>query len=356
MMISFNRNILIVTIAGVALLISGSAYAGPGPSGTACDIGKISNAGDINLDVNGNRSYDGSGGGDSNFQLAAFDPAPESHIPGNFAGAGVDAVARYVTSTATYIDLNSNFSWDGTQAGDGQFFFAPGRGMQNSLVGDWGMNGNDAWGIYDTTDDVFLLDLNDDGVYSGNSGGDLFFALASSSGLGLPFSGDFTGNGVAGTGKLVNNNNFIMDINANGLWEGNPLDFNGFFAPGATGGIPIIGNWDGSADGSKEIGIYHPASDQFMLDLNGNKEWEGNVGGDALVVLAAAAGPGIPVVCDWDGDGADDVAKVVGDSSNWIMDLNGDKVWQGNAGGDFNGFFGPGSGTGQPMAGVWSAP
>lgn len=357
-MMSFDRNILITTIAGISLLVAGSAYAGPGPGGVACNIGKATANGDVNLDVNGNRSYDGTSGGDANFALAAFDPAPESFIPGNFAGAGVDAVARYVTSTSTYIDLNSNFVWDGIAGGDRQFFFAPGRGMQTALGGDWGINGNDAWGIYDGSADEYLLDLNDNGVFDGNSGGDRFFALAGDAGPGTPFSGDFNGGGADGTGKLVGpSNNFIMDINANGIWEGNAGgDFNGFFAPGSVNSIPLMGNWDGSTDGSKEIGLYDPATDRFMLDLNGNKVWEGNVGGDVLIVLAAASGPGIPVVCDWNGDGKDNVAKVVGTNSNWIMDLNGNQAWDGNAGGDFNGFFGSGSGTGQPMAGVWSAP
>ncbi len=62
------------------------------------------------------------------------------------------------------------------------------------------------------------------------------------------------------------------------------------------------------------------------------------------------------MVCDWDGDGADNVAKVVGTNSNWIIDLNGNNAWDGVAGGDSNDFFGPASGTGVPMAGVWSAP
>lgn len=357
-MISFIKDFLVAAVAGAVVLVAGSAYAGPGPGAAACDIGKQSDSGAILLDVNGNLTFDGVAGGDANFALAAFDPAPESHTPGNFGGAGVDSVARYVASTSTYIDLNSDFAWNGTGGGDRQFFFAPGRGMQTALVGDWGILGKDAWGIYDPNADEFLLDVNDNGVFDGNAGGDRFFSLSGASGPGIPFAGDLTGNGIDGAGKLVApTNNFIIDIDGDGIWEGNAGgDFNGFFAPGKTNSIPLLGNWDGSADGSKEIGLYNPAADQFMLDVNGNKVWDGNVGGDALVVLAAASGPGIPVVCDWDGDGADDVAKVVGTNSNWIMDLNGNKAWDGNAGGDFNGFFGPGSGTGVPMAGVWTTP
>jgi hypothetical protein len=320
-------------------------------------IGKKNDLDLVNLDLNNNRSFDGVPL-DANFTLAAFDPTPDNFIPGNFAGTGVDSVARYVASTATYIDLNSNFAWDGNSGGDRSFFFAPGAGMQTPLAGDWGMIDKDAWGIYAVSTDEFRLDVNDNGVFDGNSGGDFFFSLASVSGSGTAFAGDFTGNGGSSAGKLVApNNNFIIDLNGNGVWDGNGGgDFNGFFAPGMTDSIPLVGNWDGSPDGSVEIGVYSPTLDQFALDLNANKVWDGNSGGDLLVVLAFASGNGIPGVCDFNGDGADDVYKVVGDVSNWIIDLNGNGIWDGNSGGDFNGFFGPASGTGVPMAGYWTAP
>jgi hypothetical protein len=353
-MFSIDWKFLVGSLAGLSVMASGVAFAGPAPGGAACDIGKGITPSAV-LDVNSNRSFDGVGGGDANFAIAAFDAGADSILGANLVGTGQDVAARYTDSTATYVDANGNYSWDGVSGGDESFFFAPGQGFQTPVVGDFSQLGTDQWGLYNTTSDAFVLDLNDNRAFDGISGGDANYSLAFSSGPGIPFVGDFDGDGAVETGKLIGpSNNFVIDLNGNNVWDGNSGgDFSGFFAPGQANSVPVIGDWNG--DGSDDIGIYTPG-DEFQLDFNGNLVWDGVSGGDRNVVLSFASGAGIPVICDWDGDGSDEPAKIVGADSNWIMDLNGDLIWSGNSGGDFNGFFGPGSGTGEPIAGVWTAP
>jgi hypothetical protein len=177
--------------------------------------------------------------------------------------------------------------------------------------------------------------------------------LLASAGAGAPIVGDWNNDGVDSPAKVVPpSNNFIIDTNGNFGWDGNAGgDNNIFFAPGQANATPIVGDWDG--DGDDDIGLY-TAGDLFFLDLNDNLVWDGNAGGDANVSFAAFAGVGTPLICDWNGDGSDDIGKVIG--SNYILDLNGNRVWDGNVGGDRSSFFGQGFGAGQPQCGVLTSP
>jgi hypothetical protein len=112
-----------------------------------------------------------------------------------------------------------------------------------------------------------------------------------------------------------------------------------------------VGDWDG--DGDDDIGAFRLSDGTFYLDLSGNGVWDGAAGGDLSVNFAAFLGIGTPVVCDWDGDGDDDIGKVVG--TTFAIDLNGNNAWNGNAGGDRQSNFAIG-GVGLGLGGVWSNP
>jgi hypothetical protein len=164
--------------------------------------------------------------------------------------------------------------------------------------------------------------------------------------------GDWNGDGVDSPAKVGHRNNFTIDVNGNFVWDGNAGgDHNNFFAPGAGNATPIVGDWDG--DGDDDIGLY-TTDDLFYLDLNDNLIWDGNAGGDANVSFAAFLGIGTPLICDWNGDGSDDIGKVIG--SNYLLDWNGNRVWDGAGGGDITTFFGHRFGDGQPLCGVLTIP
>ena len=67
---------------------------------------------------------------------------------------------------------------------------------------------------------------------------------------------------------------------------------------GIPGGVPVVGDFNG--DGVDEIGIYFKG--EWLLDLNGNRRWDG----DDLWAQLGSQGDR-PIVGDWDGDGKDDI-------------------------------------------------
>jgi hypothetical protein len=133
-----------------------------------------------------------------------------------------------------------------------------------------------------------------------------------------------------------------------GPWQ--PASFSCAFAPGQREARWLYGDWNG--DGTRTVGKYVPALDAFLLDANGNGLWDGVAGGDLLAQLAIAAGPGEPLVGDWNGDGIDDVGKTV--DARAYLDANGTLRWEGRAGGDGNALFAPSIPDAVFVAGDWT--
>jgi hypothetical protein len=134
---------------------------------------------------------------------------------------------------------------------------------------------------------------------------------------------------------------------APGPWD--PPAFSCAFAAGQREARWLYGDWDG--DGAREVGKYLPALDAFLLDANGNGLWDGVAGGDASAWVAAAAGPGEPLVGDWDGDGAEGVGKAVG-AAAWL-DANESFAWEGRPGGDEVALVAPGRPDAAYVVGDW---
>src|SRR5574338_466328 len=84
-------------------------------------------------------------------------------------------------------------------------------------------------------------------------------------------------------------------------------------------------NGDGIVDAGKQNGTV------FHLDLNGNRVWNGNAGGDRSANFAAFSGTGTPLAGDWDNDGADEVGRYVDATAGFYLDLNGNGIWDGGA-------------------------
>jgi hypothetical protein len=114
-------------------------------------------------------------------------------------------------------------------------------------------------------------------------------------------------------------------------YHGEGPHFSCAFAPGRSEATWLSGDWNG--DGIADVGKYDPALDAFLLDLNGNGLWDGALGGDRLVRFAPGRGPGAPLVGDWNGDGREGVGKHVAPGRVYL-DADEDGAWEGRAGGD----------------------
>jgi Divergent InlB B-repeat domain len=117
---------------------------------------------------------------------------------------------------------------------------------------------------------------------------------------------------------------WFIDANGNGIWEGCNIDL--CLGPfGLSGDLPVAGNWTGT--GLANIGVYRPTTGEWLLDVNGNGQWDGCNVDQCLKPLRPQST--LPLVGDWTGTGTDKVGEMVpGQTPKLYLDLNGDGVLQ----------------------------
>lgn len=114
---------------------------------------------------------------------------------------------------------------------------------------------------------------------------------------------------------------WLLDANGNHQYDGPPQDiyYVNFVTP-AAGDIPVAGDWSGS--GTTKIGIYRPSTGQWFLDYNGDGVFDA---GDKTYNFGGIAGD-LPVVGDWSGSGFAKVG-IFREGFFWILDYNGDGMF-----------------------------
>ncbi len=149
----------------------------------------------------------------------------------------------------------------------------------------------------------------------------------------------------AGTAAKVGAYNagyWALDKNGSLAWDGTSVDQLTFWSLGQPGEIPVYGDWNG--DGRTKIGLY--VNGTWLLDYNGNGVWDGpDV--DKLVYFG---GPGYaPLVGDWNGSGTSKIA--VHQNGTWLIDYDGNFQWDGPGVDKLIFFGGPGY---TPVLGDWN--
>jgi len=283
---------------------------------------------------------------------AGFDRVVNGRIDiGAFEGQGsvTGAVGVWRPSTRQFLlDANGNGTWDGTAAGD-TLTGAFGASTDRPVIGDWNGDGSDDVGVWRPGDRKFRLDGNGNAVWDGPTGGDATTAAFGAS-ADLPVAGDWNGDGRAEVGVWrPSPRQFMLDANGNGKWDGAAAGDTLTPAFGVSTDRPVIGDWNG--DGKDEVGVWRPSTRQFMLDTNGNGGWDGTVGLDTLTG-AFGASTDRPVIGDWNGDGKDDVGVGRPSDGKFRLDANGNRLWEGPAGGDVT-TAAFGVATDIPVAGTW---
>jgi hypothetical protein len=333
-------------LAAALVFPAATALAGP-PGGQGEVVAKYyENLGGTDLfqiDANGNLQWDGKAGGDA-VAVVATGAGPGRPF------AGRDGAPCKQVDASVFCDLNRNGAWDGNGGGDFAATFSPGVGNGIVFFVDLNNNGTPELVKYvPGTPDFFQVDDNENNVWNGTGGGDKVVSVAPGAGPGVPFVCDCAGNGTLELGKYVPATSTVyVDLNNNGAWNGNGGGDRAFsFAPGAGEGTFLFANLGGS-DAYETIKYYSSlgGSDVFQIDLNNNNVWNGNGGGDATAVVAPGAGAGEPCVIDLEGSGTYVLCKIKSDTSTVFIDKNGNRAWDGNGGGDAAGAFAPGAGTG----------
>ena len=140
---------------------------------------------------------------------------------------------------------------------------------------------------------------------------------------------------------------FYWLLDANGDQQFTSPSDPAFSFGGMPGDIPVTGDWTG--DGHVKVGIYRSSSGLFILDSNGNGQFDA---GDAVYDLGVGTQAGdIPVVGDWNGDGRTKVG-LFRQGFFWILDYNGNGVFEQDL--DKTYAFGGVDGD-VPVVGDWSA-
>jgi len=119
-----------------------------------------------------------------------------------------------------------------------------------------------------------------------------------------------------------NSGQWLLDLNGNGTWDGDPPDLSSSFAAGLPGATYVTGDWNG--DGHVKIGVYYQGF--WYLDLIGNGIWDGGVV-DKQYSFGWSDPNVIPVVGDWNGDGRSKIGVYY--QGFWYLDYNGNGVWDG---------------------------
>jgi hypothetical protein len=206
----------------------------------------------------------------------------------------------------------------------------------------------DGVGVWRSGDQRFRLDTNGNGQWDRMVGGDTLSAQFGRT-TDVPVAGDWNGDGRDEIG-VWRERLFLLDSNGNGQWDG-ATGGDTAAAFGLATDIPVTGDWN--ADGSDEIGVWRPNARQFLLDSNGNYIWDGTAGGDTLSAPFGLS-TDLPVTGDWTGDGRDDIGVWRPSQRRFYLDTNGNGRWDGAGGADT--VSAPyGLASDRPVSGDWNA-
>ena len=248
--------------------------------------------------------------------VGSFGADTDLPLLGDWNGSGKLKLGVYDPSHKNWeLDANDSSSWQGCRQ-DSCLSFAvnpTSAEPEIPLVGSWDGAMKSGVGVYrlvtnpTTTKDkprtgnkstntlagYWYFDRNGNGKWDGCST-DLCYGPFGQS-ADVPVVGDWNGNGVAKIGVFTPQTGmWTLDYNGNGKADGCAIDK--CFGPfGATGDIPIVGDWSGT--GTAKIGVFRSATGEWFLDMNGNGQWDGPAI-DKYIAGFGQAGD-LPVVAKW---------------------------------------------------------
>ncbi len=268
------------------------------------------------IDRNGTFTWDGEPG--DWFRSWTSGNSAETPVAGDWNGDGRKKLGVFFNGLWR-LDYNGNGIWDGDVV-DRQLFW--GSSGDRPVVGNWnGVGGVDKIGVYNPSQALFVLDYNGNYVYDG-AVTDRFFQWGSPSDV--PVVGDWNGSGATKVGVFNPTQGlWVIDYNGNSVWDGIVTDR--YIRWGSPGDTPVVGDWNGN--GSANLGVFNPSQGVWVLDRNGNYIWDGSPADGFF----AWGSPGdTPVAGDWDGTGFDKVGAFNPTQGYWVLDYNGNFIWEGS--------------------------
>ena len=208
------------------------------------------------LDNNGNRTWEGTAGGD--LQIS-FGVAGDIPVVGDWNGSGFSKIGVF-RAGKWYLDYNGNGVWDGPSV---DRVYAFGLSDDKPVVGVWTAGGPARIGVF--RNGTWYLDINGNGQWDA---GDALHAFGT--GGDEPVAGDWNGDGVSKIG-VFRSGTWYLDYNGNRAWDGPATDL--FYTFGTAGDIPVVGDWNGK--GPDKIGVFR--SGGWYIDYAGGGAWAGAI-------------------------------------------------------------------------------
>ncbi len=234
---------------------------------------------------------------------------------------------------AWYVDRDENFVWSGCGP-DGCYTY--GMAGDQAVTGDWDGKGIMRIGVF--RNGWWYLDMNGNDTWDASDASILFGAPGDIAVVGN-WNGSADGKSKIG---VFRNGTWYLDYSgtyaATGTWVGcgAPADPTkaACITYGVGSDIPVVGNWNGSADGKSKIGVFRNGT--WYLDYSGTYAVTGTwVGCGAPADPTKAAcitygvGSDIAVVGNWNGS-ADGKSKIgVFRNGTWYLDYPGTGTWVG---------------------------
>jgi hypothetical protein len=220
-----------------------------------------------------------------------------------------------------FLDLTGNGKWENCQRDRCVERFGTAGDMP--VAGDWDGSGIVKIGVFRPSTGEWLLDINGNGQWN-DCGQDRCLGRFGTAGD-LPVAGDWDGSGSAKIGVFrPSTGEWFLDMNGNGQWDdcGQDRCLERF---GMAGDLPVAGDWDGS--GSAKVGVFRPSTGEWLLDMNGNGQWN-DCGQDRCLERFGMAGD-LPVAGDWDGSGSAKIGVFRPSTGEWFLDTNGNGQFNG---------------------------
>jgi DMSO/TMAO reductase YedYZ molybdopterin-dependent catalytic subunit len=286
------------------------------------------------LDGNGNYAWDGTGSG--NDIVAGFGMTGDKPVVGNWNTATTGDKIGVFRDGTWLIDYNGDYAWDASDITS-----SLGQAGDTPVVGDWNGSGSKKIGVF--RDGFWILDGNGNYAWDGTGTGKDIVAGFGTTGD-IPVAADWQGTGQDKIG-VFRDGFWILDGNGNYAWDGTGTGNDIVAGFGMAGDIPVVKDWNG--DGIPEIAVFRASTGEWYIDHNGNYAWDGTGSGQDVVASLGQSGD-VAVAGDWEGTGTDKLG--VFRDGFWILDGNGNYVWDGTPSDIVIGF---GTGGDVPVTGKW---
>ncbi len=264
-----------------------------------------------------------SGGGCSGVGSCTVTLGASISVTANFTANTPAMIGVFRPSTGEWFLDNGNGAWDGCNTDSCLSNF--GDQGDVPIVGPWNGGLQSLPGVFDRRTATWYVDANGNSALDGCELSTCAFVFGQAGDK--PVVGDWTGTGQKRIGIFrPSTHSWYFDLNGNETLDKckrTDLCKKSF---GLAGDIPVVGDWSGT--GKTKIGVFRPTTGQWILDLNGDIKMGKRCSGDFCVSSFGQAGD-LPVVGDWDGSGTDNIGVFRPSTGDWLLDLNGNGVFEG---------------------------